>query len=189
MTGEPAGRRGHDSDESRTRLLEAGRTLFAERGYERTTVREIGRVADVDPALIARYFGSKAALYLESLRPAGTSSQEAPVDFSASLTGAFERFDATQATPALHAAVHRHENEEIHEAAVAVLTTRLVDPLKARASDAGLDQAQLRAEIAVAALAGIMISRSSRALRSVSVASPEEIAHIVGDLIDSITTA
>lgn len=187
MTGAAAGRRSHDSQDSRTRLLEAARTLFTERGYERTTVREIGRLADVDPALIARYFGSKAALYLESLRPAGTASSQTPIDLTGSLSGLFERVDASRPTPALHAAIQRHEHDEIQDAAVAVLTARLVEPLRARAADAGLDQAQLRAEVAVVALAGILLSRSSGALEAVTAASPDEIGAIVGALIDSIT--
>lgn len=189
MTADSAGRRSHDAQESRARLLEAARTLFTERGYERTTVREIGRVAGVDPALIARYFGSKAALYLQSLHPAGREPSQTPLDFDAPLSGLFERIDSARPTPALHAAIHRHENDEIHEAAHAVLTTRLVEPLRSRATQAGLDNPQLRAEIAVAALAGIVISRSSHALDGLTAAPPDEVARIVADLIDSITTA
>ena len=33
-------------------------------GFEQTTLREIGERAGVDPSLIARYFGSKAELYV-----------------------------------------------------------------------------------------------------------------------------
>src|SRR6476659_3724456 len=61
------GRRPHDAEASRRRLLEAAADLFDEHGYETTTVRQIGEQADVDPALICRYFGSKEGLYLAAL--------------------------------------------------------------------------------------------------------------------------
>ncbi|MGN6816812.1 MAG: TetR family transcriptional regulator, partial [Solirubrobacterales bacterium] len=60
-------RRPHDSQASRKALLEAGRTLFDEVGYEHATTREIGERAGVDPALIARYFGGKEGLFLAAL--------------------------------------------------------------------------------------------------------------------------
>jgi AcrR family transcriptional regulator len=40
--------------------------LFAERGYERTTVRDIATRAGVNQALLFRYFGSKEALFAEA---------------------------------------------------------------------------------------------------------------------------
>jgi len=41
----------------------AARELFAEQGFERTTIREIATAAGADPALVIRYFGSKDALF------------------------------------------------------------------------------------------------------------------------------
>lgn len=48
---------GRERNSGRTRLdlLEAATELFGERGYERTTIREIGDKAGADPSLIARY--------------------------------------------------------------------------------------------------------------------------------------
>lgn len=50
------------------RILEAARMLFAELGYERTTIRGIGAQAGVDPALVVHYFGNKECLFAESVR-------------------------------------------------------------------------------------------------------------------------
>lgn len=44
------------------RILVAARTAFADTGYAGTTVRAVARTADVDPALVYHYFGSKEAL-------------------------------------------------------------------------------------------------------------------------------
>jgi TetR/AcrR family transcriptional regulator len=44
-------------------LLKSARQVFARRGFEATSVREIARDVGVDPALMAHYFGSKEALW------------------------------------------------------------------------------------------------------------------------------
>jgi AcrR family transcriptional regulator len=51
------------SQATKDRILEAARTLFAERGFERTTVRLVAARAVIHPSLVIRYFGSKEALF------------------------------------------------------------------------------------------------------------------------------
>jgi AcrR family transcriptional regulator len=48
---------------SRRAILDAAEELFAQRGYERTSLGEIGRRAGVSAALPAYFFGGKRALY------------------------------------------------------------------------------------------------------------------------------
>jgi AcrR family transcriptional regulator len=60
------GRRPGDN-RTRVAILAAARTQFAELGYDATSVRAIARAADVDPALVLHYFGSKAAVFEEAL--------------------------------------------------------------------------------------------------------------------------
>lgn len=45
-----------------TRILNAAREQFAQHGWAGTTIRAVARGADVDPALVYHYFGSKEAL-------------------------------------------------------------------------------------------------------------------------------
>lgn len=52
-----------DGMEARTRLLDSALNLFAERGYAKTSTREIARVANVNISAISYYFGDKAGLY------------------------------------------------------------------------------------------------------------------------------
>jgi len=47
----------------------AARELFAINGFERTTVRDIGARAGIDPAMVIRYFGSKDALFTKVAMP------------------------------------------------------------------------------------------------------------------------
>lgn len=49
---------------TREAIAAAARRLFAEHGYDRTTLRAIARQARVDPALVVHFFGSKQRLFL-----------------------------------------------------------------------------------------------------------------------------
>jgi AcrR family transcriptional regulator len=51
------------------RILTAARASFAENGSAGTTLRSIARAADVDPALIYHYFGSKEGLLDAATNP------------------------------------------------------------------------------------------------------------------------
>ena len=51
------------------RILSAARDEFAEHGWAGTTMRAVARAADVDPALVYHYFGSKEALLDASTNP------------------------------------------------------------------------------------------------------------------------
>lgn len=44
------------------RILRAARDAFADTGWAGTTIRSVARAADVDPALVYHYFGSKEGL-------------------------------------------------------------------------------------------------------------------------------
>ena len=52
---------------TRDDILEAARTLFADRGYEGASVRAIAAKAEVDPALIRHFFGDKDGLFEETV--------------------------------------------------------------------------------------------------------------------------
>jgi AcrR family transcriptional regulator len=51
------------------RILAAARTAFAETGWAGTTIRAVARAADVDPALVYHYYGSKEGLLDEATNP------------------------------------------------------------------------------------------------------------------------
>jgi AcrR family transcriptional regulator len=51
------------------RILGAARNEFAKHGWAPTTIRAVARAADVDPALVYHYFGSKEALFDAATEP------------------------------------------------------------------------------------------------------------------------
>ncbi|WP_405623467.1 TetR family transcriptional regulator [Streptomyces sp. NBC_00076] len=60
-------RRRRDPEGHRAAIIDAARHTFAERGYARTTLREIARRAGVTHGLITRHFSSKERLFLASV--------------------------------------------------------------------------------------------------------------------------
>jgi AcrR family transcriptional regulator len=57
-----AGRPRRPAAERRRQILAAARTLFAERGFHATTTRDLAAAADINDALIYRYFPDKQAI-------------------------------------------------------------------------------------------------------------------------------
>src|SRR5271155_4629661 len=51
------------------RIVAAARNEFAEQGWAGTTIRAVARAADVDPALVYHYFGSKEGLLDAATNP------------------------------------------------------------------------------------------------------------------------
>lgn len=180
--GEPRRRSAADT---RERLLGAAESTFAERGYERATLREIGQRAEVDPALIARYFGSKAALYLAALARTRPASPDDPLDLTD--PGVIERFLGRVAagvpTPILQSAVEPHPDPVLRDATAAHLDSRVTVPAEQLARQASATDARLRAEIAAAALSGIALSRSHGALPELAGADGAVVAAILADML------
>lgn len=56
------------SQAAKNRIVAAARSVFAEVGYDRATVRQIAERADVVPAMLVRYFGGKAGLFAAAIQ-------------------------------------------------------------------------------------------------------------------------
>lgn len=82
------------ADETRKRILRAGRIVFSERGYEGATFQAIAVRADLTRPAINHYFSSKRALYREVLSQttelvfgAGIAQADRQTTLMARLTG------------------------------------------------------------------------------------------------------
>ncbi|AXK36664.1 TetR/AcrR family transcriptional regulator [Streptomyces armeniacus] len=88
MTARPAGRRGRGRPASAARvegqpgtrdlILSSARAEFAARGYDRASIRAIARGAQVDPALVHHYFGSKEQVFEAAMETAFAPVLSAP---------------------------------------------------------------------------------------------------------------
>jgi AcrR family transcriptional regulator len=64
---EPGRPTGHSNQ--RQAIADSATKLFADKGYERATIRAIASDARVDPALVRHYFGSKSELFAAVMSP------------------------------------------------------------------------------------------------------------------------
>jgi AcrR family transcriptional regulator len=51
------------SDATKAAILAAARAQFAAVGYQATTIRAVANAAEIDPAMVMRYFGNKEGLF------------------------------------------------------------------------------------------------------------------------------
>ncbi|MGD9646306.1 MAG: CerR family C-terminal domain-containing protein [Pirellulales bacterium] len=58
------------NEDARSRILQAAGPVFAEKGFQAATVREICQAAEVNLAAINYYFGDKERLYIETVKRA-----------------------------------------------------------------------------------------------------------------------
>ncbi|MFI9271416.1 TetR family transcriptional regulator [Kitasatospora sp. NPDC052896] len=180
----PARRR--DAARSRELLLRAALELFAERGFDRTTTREIGERAGVDPALIARYFGGKTQLYIATMHEELGAALPADLLDTERLRGLLTRVTRRGPGPVFRSAVLPHDDPGVQEAARVQLHRRLVTPLREHLVEAGADRPQLRAELAAAAFTGIVLARGGNAFGELAAADPEELVDLIHPLLGAL---
>jgi AcrR family transcriptional regulator len=182
----PARRR--DAEQTRRALLEAAGALFDERGYDRATTREIGERAGVDPALIARYFGSKEALYLAVLADEERLARREPVaaDLRVVAERLLRRWDTAGGAPVRRALADPEPPSARERAQVRrILRPGVLDPARAAmAGDAG--DAELRAQLLLALLVGVSVTRSNGTLPALAQASRAELLRQLEPLLDAL---
>ncbi|MGV9357502.1 TetR family transcriptional regulator [Streptomyces misionensis] len=184
MTARTPGTAGRRRDAGRTReaLLRAATDLFSERGFDRTTIRDIGERAGVDPALIARYFGSKTRLYLAALEEERGDVVRDVLD-PERLLDIVDRVERRGLVPLLQVAVEPLRDEAAKDAAKAALHTRLVEPLVRRFTREGVDRPRLRAELVVAAVVGVVLGHRSGAFDELGEADAADVADLLLDTL------
>lgn len=180
-----AGQAGYVPRDERRRRTEqairtAARQLFAESGYERTTIRAVARSAGVDPALVMQYFGSKERLFADAARwtPASsTVEQVAREDVSAAaLSDVFERFEGE----GREAAVALMRNCLTHPEAGRVMRDEVMcDRIAAVAATIGGKDADLRASLLGACVIGLTMARHVLHIEPVASASRADIERLL----------
>jgi AcrR family transcriptional regulator len=178
-----ARRRRHDARASRQALLEAADALFHERGYDAATVRDIGERAAVDPALIARYFGSKEGLYLATLE---RGRAPMPTDPMQVLERMLNRSEQRGSGPVPWAMVSPTLTDAVREQIREIMRRRLVDPIAAELGEPGEPDARLRVEILVAMAIGVSLTRAGGTLPTLAEAPLEDVLTVLRPLVDAL---
>ena len=184
----PAGRR-PGIPATREAILKVARRGFATRGYDATSVRLIAAEADVDPALVIHYFGTKDNLFVAATGlPAGLPNAIAslagvPVtDFPAALVLAYlELVDSDDSRNAILALVRSAVSHERAAAMLREFLTAQLLPVIARLTQR--DDARLRASLVAAQLIGIAVLRHVIRIEPLATATPDDIAALVAPAI------
>jgi AcrR family transcriptional regulator len=185
----PKASRPRDAAASKESLLQAAQELFGLRGFERTTIRDIGERAGVDAALIARYFGSKADLYIAAVA-AEDESELYPGGYGglAQMADAMvSRADQHGSGPILQAIIRGDVSDEIRVAALQRVRRRLVDPLVNDMTRLGVPGSELRAQVAVAAVVGIRLARSLGWFEEISSVPKDELVTLITEALEALT--
>lgn len=195
MNARTRGRPPGDDGAGRTRgaILDAARELFAAKGFDRTSMREVARAAGVDAALIHHYFGTKSGLLVAALTP-----ERDPADI---LAGVAESTDVGVAL-VRRAIGFWEENPEQRLRAIAMLRVAATDDEVAGRvrefflSAAGRvlhdvargDQRQRRISLVAGQMLGLVMARYVFALPEIASATPDELARQVGPVMDHYLT-
>jgi AcrR family transcriptional regulator len=158
------------------RILAMARALFADRGFERTTIRAVAAAARVDPALVMQYFGSKQELFSRAIRIAPTETAAA---------GPAELTELLLASLGM-------KISELPDTSLAMMRSMLTHPDAADAARATLDQhieqlssaipaedSRLRAALAVTAILGVTIGHQLLDIGALRGTSAEQIADLL----------
>jgi AcrR family transcriptional regulator len=175
--------RAEQRERTKARIVAAARQLFAEHGFDRTTIRSIAAAADSDPGLVMRYFGSKEKLFAQvATIPADGPIAGDPSQIGELLTAALGNKLTDEPAAALAAlrAMFSHP-----EAAQEVRTAMTGQQRQIAALMPG-DDAVLRAGVIGALTIGTVIGRHLIQLDGLADAAPEEITKLVGPLIDEL---
>jgi AcrR family transcriptional regulator len=178
-------RRRHDARASRQALLHAAGVLFDERGYDAATLRDIGERAGIDPALIARYFGSKEGLYLAAM--AQDDRPPLPTDPHAALQTMLARSAEQGIGPVPRAMADPTLTDDMREQVRTVVGRRVVEPLTAALQAGGAADARLRAELLVALAIGVSLTRASGTLPELAGSSLTQVLDVLGPLAEALS--
>ena len=190
----PRGRRPVGGTNTRQEILTAAGELFAERGFERTTMRAVAARADVDPALIHHYFGNKNGLLAAALA--------LPVDPAAVLAGLDEDpehageavvrrvigvWEADQETRRRMLALIRVGLS--HEDAAGALRDLLGRTiLTSLTRVVAADHRSLRAALVGTQMGGLLLGRYVLGIPAVRDATPEQLAVAIGPVVQHYLT-
>lgn len=177
------------AEATKAAIREAATTLFGERGFARTGVRDIAAVVGVDPALVNHHFGSKEALFLDvmSASPQWEQILSGPVEtLGYRLVRAILEADAAGVGRLTFAAlirasdspiVRRRLEESMELEFVAPLVDRLDDP-----------DAELRARVFASQVQGIMTTLWIIEDEGMVTASRERLVEIYGRALQETLT-
>ncbi|ADB31068.1 transcriptional regulator, TetR family [Kribbella flavida DSM 17836] len=192
-TGEKSEKRlSRDQRRERTAvaILAAARRLFAEHGYDRTTIRTVAAEVGVDPALVMQHFGAKERLFAAAVESTvdvsslvHATTQELP---AVALRHVFEGFEDVESRSSAEALLR---NCLTHPEAMALLRDDVMGQTQAAvAATIGGDDAELRAAVLNACTLGITLARYLLEVPALADAGRDDLHRVLGPALQAIVT-
>ncbi|MCA2212344.1 TetR/AcrR family transcriptional regulator [Jidongwangia harbinensis] len=189
-----SGRRPGNQD-TRQSILDAARTMFAERGFDRASIRAIATAAQVDPALVHHYFGTKDKLFLASMNAPIDPAELLPKALSGPREEAGERLVrmilGVWDSPAGSAAVAMLRSAMSNDWTARLLREFVVTQILRRAiAELGLkdEDAQLRTGLVATQIAGLAVVRYVLRVEPVASTDPETLVRAIGPTVQRYLT-
>jgi AcrR family transcriptional regulator len=163
--------------------LAAARRLFAERGYDAASVRDIAGAAGVDAALVHHYFGTKQKLFLAVLSAPVNPAEMVPAVTGGGLAELPERLvrtflsvweDPVTGPAAVAMLRSSHHNEWTAQLLKEFLTTQVLRRALAQVELTG-PEAPLRAALVASQMLGLAVARYVLGLEPLASAPPETV--------------
>lgn len=166
---------------SEAAILAAARRLFAEHGYDRTSIRAVAARAGIDPALVMQNFGSKEELFAAAVRWNVPIEEVATADLDqlprAALKHVLDTFENTETRQASEALLRSCLT---HPAAQVILRDQVMrDALAGLAATIGGPDAELRAAMVNALTLGLTISRYLLEVPAAAEADPADLERVL----------
>lgn len=198
----PRGPRPGGSD-TRATVLAAAREEFATRGYDGATIRGIAAAAEVDPALVHHYFGTKDKLFAAALELPFNPGDILARVLVGGIDGVGERLlravfaaweDGGARAPVM-AVIRTATSSDQGAAMLREFLERNV--LQRIASELTPDRAMLRASLVASQMSGLLMARYVIRLPALATATDEEIIaavapnlqrYLTGDLGDPLSS-
>jgi AcrR family transcriptional regulator len=167
-------------------ILAAARQMFAEVGYDRTTIRAVARAAGVDAGLVMHYFGSKDELFAHATSlpadelPGGSTEPVA----EALLTSLAKRLDGepVASLAVLRSMLTNSDAADRYRAAAEPQLSQITAAIPTA-------DAELRASLLSAIVHGVIIERYLLRLGRLADASPEQIIDLLRPCFETLATA
>ena len=174
-----SGRRPGNQD-TRQSILDAARGVFAERGFDKASIRAIATEAKVDPALVHHYFGTKEKLFLAAMNSPINPAELLPKALAGPRDQAGERLVrlvlSVWDSPAGGAAVALMRSAMSTEWTARLMREFVVTQVLRRAvAELGIqgDEAATRAALVATQMAGLAVTRYILKVEPVASAPPE----------------
>jgi len=189
-----SGRRPGNQDTKQS-ILEAARFAFAEKGFDKASIRAIASEAQVDPALVHHYFGTKEKLFLASMNAPINPAELVPKALEGPREQAGERLVrlvlSIWDSPAGAAAIGMFRSALSNEWTARLLREFVVTQvLRRAATELSMNEreAPMRAALMATQMAGLITARYVLKIEPVASAPPETLVAALGPNVQRFLT-